>query len=86
MREQVEQVINALRPVVQADEGDIALVGVDDGTGVVTIELSGAVVAGPASTRTLTAGIERLMKDRLAGVTEVVAVTDPGMSEIAVSL
>ena len=86
MREQVEKVITALRPAIRADGGDIALVDVDAGTGVVAVELMGAVVTGPASTRTLTAGIERIMRDRVAGVTEVVAVTDLGMSEIAVSL
>lgn len=86
MRDKVEKVINAIRPAIQADEGDIALVDVDESTGVVTVELMGACVTCPASTQTLKAGIERIMKDRVEGVTEVVEVNAIGMSESAVSL
>lgn len=86
MRDQVEKVINAIRPAIQADEGDIALVEVDEESGVVTVELFGACVTCPASTQTLKAGIERIMKDRVDGVTEVVEVNALGMSEAAVSL
>ena len=86
MREQVEKVIAAIRPAIQADEGDIALVDVDEDTGLVTVELMGACVTCPASTQTLKAGIERIMKDRVEGVTEVVEINALGMSESAVSL
>ena len=86
MREQVEKVITAIRPAIQADEGDIELVDVDESTGLVTVELKGACVTCPASTQTLKAGIERIMKDRVEGVTEVVEVNALGMSESAVSL
>ena len=48
--------------------------GVDEDTGVVTVELVGACVTCPASTLTLKAGIERILKDRVPGVTEVVNV------------
>ena len=50
--EQVEKVIKAIRPAIQADEGDIELVSVDEATGVVTVELMGACVTCPASTQT----------------------------------
>ena len=60
--EQVEKVINAIRPAIQADEGDIELIGVDEATGVVSVELKGACVTCPASTQTLKAGINGLMK------------------------
>ncbi len=86
LREQVEKVITAIRPAVQADEGDIALIEVDEESGVVTVELMGACVTCPASTQTLKAGIERIMKDRVEGVTEVVEINALGMSESAVSL
>lgn len=86
MREQVEKVIAAIRPAIQADEGDIELVDVDEATGLVTVELMGACVTCPASTQTLKAGIERIMKDRVEGVTEVVEINALGMSESAVSL
>lgn len=84
--EQVEKVINAIRPAIQADEGDIELIGVDEASGVVSVELKGACVTCPASTQTLKAGIERIMKDRVAGVTEVVEINAVGMSESSVQL
>ena len=46
----------------------------DEDTGVITVSLVGACGTCPASSATLKAGIERIMKDRIDGVTEVVAV------------
>ena len=74
MREQVEQTIEAIRPALQADGGDIFLREVDEETGVITVSLVGACGTCPASTDTLKAGIERIMKDRVDGIREVVAV------------
>ncbi len=74
MREQVEKTIAVIRPALQADGGDIVLKDVDELTGVVSVELVGACVGCPASTQTLKAGIERIMRDRVDGVTEVVNV------------
>ena len=74
MRDKVEEVIKAIRPAIQADNGDIFLRDVDEATGVVSVELIGACVSCPASTVTLKAGIERIMRDRVPGVTEVVNV------------
>ena len=71
MREKVEKTIEAIRPAIQADGGDIRLHDVDETTGVVTVELIGACVSCPASTVTLKAGIERILKDRVEGLTEV---------------
>ena len=74
MREKVAEVIEVIRPAVQADGGDLFLRDVDEASGVVTVELTGACVSCPASTVTLKAGIERILKDRVEGVTEVVDV------------
>ena len=71
MEEQIQKVIEAIRPAVQADNGDIFLRSVDTETGIVEVELVGACVSCPASTVTLKAGIERILKDRVEGVTEV---------------
>ncbi|HVL28037.1 MAG TPA: NifU family protein [Acidimicrobiales bacterium] len=76
MRAGVEAAIDAIRPALQMDGGDVTLVGVDEETGVVEIELIGACVGCPASTMTLKAGIERILKDRVPGITEVNA---PGL-------
>ncbi|MCU0268778.1 MAG: NifU family protein [Acidimicrobiales bacterium] len=74
MREQVEEVIEVIRPAIQADNGDIYLRAVDEVSGLVSVELVGACVSCPASTVTLKAGIERILKDRVPGVTEVIDV------------
>jgi Fe-S cluster biogenesis protein NfuA len=88
MREKVEEVIKAIRPAIQADNGDIYLRDVDETTGVVSVELVGACVSCPASTVTLKAGIERILRDRVDGVTEVVNVgeTEALIGESPVSL
>jgi len=70
--DEVAEVIEVIRPAIQADNGDVVLHGVDEATGVVTVELLGACVSCPASTVTLKAGLERILMDRVAGVTEVV--------------
>jgi Fe-S cluster biogenesis protein NfuA len=72
VREAVAEVIEIIRPAIQADGGDIELLDVDEESGVVQVELTGACVSCPASTVTMKAGIERIMKDRVPGVTEVV--------------
>ncbi len=74
MRAEVAKVIAAVRPAVQADKGDIELISVDPDSGVVEVELQGACTSCPASSQTLKAGVERIMKDRVPSVTEVVNV------------
>ena len=61
--------IEYIRPAVQADGGDIKLASVEDG--VVNIEMLGACVGCPMSIATLKSGIERILKDKVPGVTEL---------------
>jgi Fe-S cluster biogenesis protein NfuA len=61
-----------IRPALQADGAELILLGVEDGT--VTLQLVGACGGCPMSTMTLTAGIERILKDRVPGVEGVNAV------------
>ncbi len=68
----VAEAIDAIRPALQADGGDIVLNGVDD-DGVVHVTLVGACGTCPVSTMTLKAGVERIIKDRVPEVTEVVS-------------
>jgi len=72
MSETVEQVLNQIRPSLQADGGDVELVGVKDG--VVSLRLTGACGCCPISTMTLKMGIERILKSKLPEVKEVVSV------------
>ena len=68
------ETIDVIRPALQADGGDIVIKDVDEDTGIVTVELVGACGSCPASTMTMKAGIERILRDRVDGVTEVVAI------------
>lgn len=74
LEQRVAEVIKVIRPAIQADQGDIFLRGVDAETGVVSVELIGACITCPASTQTLKDGLERIMKQRIEGVTSVVHV------------
>jgi Fe-S cluster biogenesis protein NfuA len=74
MRDRVLETIEVIRPALQADGGDIVLKDVDEDAGKVTVELVGACGTCPISTQTMKAGIERILRDRVEGVTEVVAV------------
>ena len=76
MRVEVEAIIEIIRPALQADGGDIVLHDVDEATGLVSVELVGACVGCPSSNQTLKAGVERIMRDRVDGVTSVVNVAD----------
>ena len=70
-REDVAAVLELIRPSLQADGGDVALVDVSD-DGVVTVELQGACKGCPMSQMTLANGVERILKERIPGVTKVV--------------
>ena len=72
MKERVEAVLEEIRPALQADGGDVELVDVIEG--VVKVRLKGACSGCPMSTMTLKQGIERLLKERLPEVKEVIAV------------
>ncbi len=71
MQELLLEAMEAIRPALQSDGGDMRLLSVDEETGVVDIELMGACGGCPMSSLTLKAGIERILKDRVPGVTEV---------------
>ena len=66
------ETIEYIRPALQADGGDLVLLGVDGGT--VNLQMVGACGGCPMSMMTLKAGIERIMFDRVAGITEVNAI------------
>lgn len=68
--EQVQSVIERIRPAVQADGGDVELVELTD-AGVARIRLHGACIGCPSSSMTLHMGIERNLRDRIPQVTAV---------------
>jgi Fe-S cluster biogenesis protein NfuA len=72
MREKVEQVLEKIRPSLQADGGDVELVDVEDG--VVKVRLQGACSGCPMSQLTLKAGIEATLKREIPEIKSVEAV------------
>ncbi len=72
MRERVEEALAHIRPVLQADGGDVELMDVKEG--VVILRLTGACGGCPMSAMTLRRGIERVIKEQVPEVKEVVAV------------
>ncbi len=72
MKERVEEVIQTIRPMLQADGGDIELIDVVGGK--VKVKLQGACAGCPGAQMTLKMGVEKILKEKIPGVEEVVAV------------
>ena len=73
MKEKVEEVLEKIRPALQADGGDVELIGVaEDGT--VQVKLTGACRGCPMAALTLQAGVERVLKAEVPEIKSVVAV------------
>jgi len=72
MREKVEAVLGQIRPALLAHGGTVELVDVSEG--VVRLRLSGACYGCPMATMTLHQGIERILKEQVPEVKEVVAI------------
>jgi Fe-S cluster biogenesis protein NfuA len=72
MKEQVEKILDKIRPSLRADGGDVELVDVEDN--VVKVRLTGACGGCPMSQMTLKMGIERVLKKDLPEIKEVIAV------------
>ena len=71
MQVQLTEAVEAIRPALQSDGGDMRVMRLDEDLGVVDIELLGACGGCPMSTMTLKAGIERILRDRVPGLVEV---------------
>jgi Fe-S cluster biogenesis protein NfuA len=78
---ELQGLIDLMRPAVQADGGDLVLVSADVERGVVEVELAGACSSCAISTATLQGGVERILRDRLDWVTEVVGGLDESMDD-----
>lgn len=67
----LEDVLDAIRPSFQADGGDIELIGVDDETGVVTVEMTGACAGCMFASADVSQGIDTIICEHVPGVTAV---------------
>jgi Fe-S cluster biogenesis protein NfuA len=73
---QLQGLIDLMRPAVQADGGDLVLTAADVETGVVEVQLQGSCSSCAISSATLQGGVERILRDRLPWVTEVIGGVD----------
>jgi Fe-S cluster biogenesis protein NfuA len=74
VKEDVEKALDLIRPALQNDGGDVELVDVDEATGTVKVKLVGACGSCPMSQMTLRMGVERVLKEQVPEIKEVVAV------------
>jgi len=72
VEERVREALELIRPAIQMDGGDIRLESVVGGT--VTVQLLGVCETCPISPVTLKSGVERILRDRVPEITEVVAI------------
>ena len=73
MKDRIENALGKIRPALQADGGDVEFVDVSD-DGVVSVRLTGACGGCPMSQMTLKMGVERMLKQEVPEVKEVVRV------------
>lgn len=73
LQDKVKEIIEQVRPQLQADGGDIELVSVTD-DGKVNVKLTGACGDCPMATMTLKMGVEAQLKEKIPEVTEVIQV------------
>jgi Fe-S cluster biogenesis protein NfuA len=72
LKERVAEVLDKIRPALQADGGDVELIDViEDGT--VKVRLKGACAGCPMSQMTLKQGIESTLKQEIPGVKQVIS-------------
>jgi len=71
LKENIERVLEEIKPYLQADGGDVELVSVEDG--VVKVRFLGGCAGCPFRTMTLKTGIERYLKEKLPEVKEVIS-------------
>lgn len=72
----LNELIDLIRPAVQADGGDLIMTSADVETGVVEVQLQGSCSSCAISSTTLQAGVERILKERLDWITDVLGSID----------
>jgi Fe-S cluster biogenesis protein NfuA len=77
---QLDELVEMMRPAVQADGGDLVVVAADVETGVIELELQGSCSSCAISAATLQGGVSRILRDRLPWVTDVVGGVDETIS------
>ncbi len=78
--EKLQGIMDLMRPAVQADGGDLVLIRADVEAGVIEVQLQGACSSCAISSATLSGGVERILRERLPWVTEVLGGIDDSLS------
>lgn len=73
---ELTELIDLIRPAVQSDGGDLAMLSADVESGVIEVQLQGSCSSCAISSTTLQAGVERILKERLEWITEVLGSVD----------
>jgi Fe-S cluster biogenesis protein NfuA len=73
MKDKVQKAIDKIKPMLEADGGSVELINVDEKTGVVKVKLTGACGCCPHAAMTLKGVVERMIKEEVPAVKEVVA-------------
>ncbi len=71
MKDKVQEALNVVRPMLQQDGGDVELVEVDEETGIIKVNLTGACKGCPMSHITLKSGIQRYLQSQIPWITSV---------------
>ncbi len=74
LKERVEKALDSIRPALQADGGDVALVDIDEEKGIVRVQLQGACASCPSAQITLVMGVEKAIKEAVPEIKEVLSV------------
>jgi Fe-S cluster biogenesis protein NfuA len=75
----LNELIDLIRPAVQADGGDLVLTSADVEAGTIEVQLQGACSSCAISATTLQAGVERILKERLPWITEIAGGVDESL-------
>jgi Fe-S cluster biogenesis protein NfuA len=73
------ELIDLIRPAVQADGGDLVMLSADVESGVIEVQLQGSCSSCAISSTTLQAGVQRILKERLPWITDVIGSVDEDM-------
>lgn len=84
--ENVEAVLDKVRPYLESDGGNVELVSIDHQVGIVNLRLQGACRSCPSSVNTMKFGLEKSLKESIPSVTEVVNVDEVVQKPIAPKL
>ncbi len=72
-KEKVNEILELVRPAIQSDGGDVELVNVREDN-IIEVRLTGACGTCPMASYTLKAGIERVLKEHIPEIVEVISV------------